>query len=433
MVEKNRVILDLDELPTKWYNIAVDSPEPFPPYLNPATNEPMPPEPLMELFPVECIKQEASDKRYLDIPDELLDVYLNSLGRPSPLCRAVRLEKYLNTPAEIYYKREDLSPPGSHKPNTAVAQAYYAAKEGIKVLTTETGAGQWGSALSYACAFFNLECRVFMVRISYEQKPYRKYIMKLYGANVIPSPSDTTDCGKKFLEDKKNYNGSLGMAISEAIEVAMKNPEAKYTLGSVLNFVLIHQSIVGEEVIKQFEKMDKVPDSLIGCVGGGSNFAGFAFPFLGKSLRKECDKIDVVAVEPTACPSITNGEYKYDFGDTAKTTPLIKMYSLGSDFVPPPIHAGGLRYHGAAPAVSFLVSKGLIRSVAYPQEDIFKSAELFAKVEGLICAPETAHAIHEAIQQARECKKTGEKKIIAFNYSGHGLMDLAGYEQILGL
>ncbi|MHA1232492.1 MAG: TrpB-like pyridoxal phosphate-dependent enzyme [Candidatus Helarchaeota archaeon] len=418
MVEKNRVILDLDELPTKWYNIAVDSPEPFPPYLNPATNEPMPPEPLMELFPVECIKQEASDKRYLDIP---------------PLCRAVRLEKYLNTPAEIYYKREDLSPPGSHKPNTAVAQAYYAAKEGIKVLTTETGAGQWGSALSYACAFFNLECRVFMVRISYEQKPYRKYIMKLYGANVIPSPSDTTDCGKKFLEDKKNYNGSLGMAISEAIEVAMKNPEAKYTLGSVLNFVLIHQSIVGEEVIKQFEKMDKVPDSLIGCVGGGSNFAGFAFPFLGKSLRKECDKIDVVAVEPTACPSITNGEYKYDFGDTAKTTPLIKMYSLGSDFVPPPIHAGGLRYHGAAPAVSFLVSKGLIRSVAYPQEDIFKSAELFAKVEGLICAPETAHAIHEAIQQARECKKTGEKKIIAFNYSGHGLMDLAGYEQILGL
>ncbi len=433
MVEKNRVILDLDELPTKWYNIAVDSPEPFPPYLNPATNEPMPPEPLMELFPVECIKQEASDKRYLDIPDELLDVYLNSLGRPSPLCRAVRLEKYLNTPAEIYYKREDLSPPGSHKPNTAVAQAYYAAKEGIKVLTTETGAGQWGSALSYACAFFNLECRVFMVRISYEQKPYRKFIMKLYGANVIPSPSDTTDCGKKFLEDKKNYNGSLGMAISEAIEVAMKNPEAKYTLGSVLNFVLIHQSIVGEEVIKQFEKMDKVPDSLIGCVGGGSNFAGFAFPFLGKSLRKECDKIDVVAVEPTACPSITNGEYKYDFGDTAKTTPLIKMYSLGSDFVPPPIHAGGLRYHGAAPAVSFLVSKGLIRSVAYPQEDIFKSAELFAKVEGLICAPETAHAIHEAIQQARECKKTGEKKIIAFNYSGHGLMDLAGYEQILGL
>ncbi|MHA1270489.1 MAG: TrpB-like pyridoxal phosphate-dependent enzyme [Candidatus Helarchaeota archaeon] len=433
MVEKTRFLLPMDELPRKWYNIAVDSPEPFPPYLNPATNEPMPPEPLMELFPVECIKQEASGKRYLDIPDELLDIYMNNLGRPSPLCRAVRLEKYLNTPAEIYYKREDLSPPGSHKPNTAVAQAYYAAKEGIKILTTETGAGQWGSALSYACAFFDLECRVFMVRISYEQKPYRKFIMKLYGANVVASPSDLTDCGKKFLEDKKNYNGSLGIAISEAIEVAMKNPEAKYSLGSVLNFVLIHQSIVGEEVVKQFELLDKVPDIMIGCVGGGSNFAGFAYPFLGKSIRKEVGKIDVIAVEPTACPSITKGDYKYDFGDTAKTTPLIKMYTLGSDFIPPPIHAGGLRYHGAAPSTSALVAQGLIRSLTYPQEEIFKSAQLFANIEGIIPAPETAHAIHAAIEQARECKKTGEKKIIAFNYSGHGLMDLSGYEQVLGL
>jgi tryptophan synthase beta chain len=433
MVDKNRVILTLDEMPRKWYNIAVDSPDPFPPPLNPATKEPMDPSALMTLFPEECIKQEISDKRYIDIPDELLDIYMNSLGRPSPLCRAVRLEKYLGTPAEIYYKREDLSPPGSHKPNTAVAQAYYAKKEGLTTLTTETGAGQWGSALAYSCALFGLECKVYMVRISYEQKPLRKTIMNIYGATCVPSPSDETECGKKFLEDEKNYNGSLGMAISEAIEVAMKDDNAKYTLGSVLNYVLTHQTIVGEEVVTQFEKLDKVPDVIIGCCGGGSNFSGFAYPFLGKSLRKEVGKIDVIAVEPTACPSITEGEYKYDFGDTANTTPLIKMYTLGSDFVPPPIHAGGLRYHGAAPSTSSLVNQGFIRSMIYPQEKIFESAQLFANVEGLICAPETAHAVHCAIEQARECKKTGEKKIIVFNYSGHGLMDLAGYEQVLGL
>ena len=433
MVDKNRVLLTMDEMPTKWYNIAVDSPKPFPPPLNPATMEPMPPQALMELFPTECIKQMISDKRYIDIPDELLDIYMNNLGRPSPLCRAIRLEKYLNTPAEIYYKREDLSPPGSHKPNTAIAQAYYGSKEGLKTLTTETGAGQWGSALAYSCAFFDLECKVFMVRISYDQKPLRKTIMKIYGASCVPSPSDLTECGKKFLEDEKNYNGSLGMAISEAIEVAMKDPEAKYTLGSVLGYVLTHQSIVGREVVKQFEKIDKVPDVMIGCCGGGSNFAGFAYPFLGKSIRKECKKIDVIAVEPVSCPSITEGEYRYDFGDTAKTTPLIKMYTLGSDFVPPPIHAGGLRYHGVAPSTSSLVDQGLIRSVTYPQEKIFESAQIFAKVEGLICAPETAHAIKCVIDQALECKKTGEKKIIAFNYSGHGLMDLGGYEKILNL
>ncbi|MHA1311413.1 MAG: TrpB-like pyridoxal phosphate-dependent enzyme [Candidatus Helarchaeota archaeon] len=433
MVEKNRVILTLDEMPRKWYNVSVDSPVPFPPPLNPATREPMPPEPLMELFPVECIKQEVSDKRYIDIPDELLDIYMNSLGRPSPLCRAVRLEKYLDTPAEIYYKREDLSPPGSHKPNTAVAQAYYAAKEGLETLTTETGAGQWGSALSYACALFGIKCKVFMVRISYEQKPLRKVIMNLYGADCVASPSDQTECGKEFLKDKAKYNGSLGIAISEAIEVAMKDPTAKYSLGSVLNFVLLHQSIVGEEVVKQFEKIDKVPDIMIGCVGGGSNFSGFCYPFLGKSLRKECKKIDIVAVEPTACPSMTNGEYRYDFGDTAKSTPLLKMYTLGCDFIPPPIHAGGLRYHGAAPSASLFVHEGLIRSVTYPQEEIFQSADLFAKVEGLIPAPETAHAIHHAIVEARKCKETGEKKVIVFNHSGHGLMDLSGYEQVLGV
>lgn len=433
MVEKNRVVLTLDEMPRKWYNIAVDSPEPFPPYLNPANNEPMPPEPLMELFPKECVKQEASKERYIDIPDDLLDIYMNSLGRPSPLCRAVRLEEYLNTPAEIYYKREDLSPPGSHKPNTAVAQAYYAKKEGLETLTTETGAGQWGSALAYSCALFGLKCKVYMVRISYEQKPLRKTIMKIYGADCLPSPSDTTEAGKKFLKDEKNYNGSLGMAISEAIEVAMKDENAKYTLGSVLNYVLLHQTIVGEEVVKQFEKLDKTPDIMIGCVGGGSNFSGFAFPFLGKSIRKECKKIDIHAIEPTACPSMTDGEYKYDFGDTAKTTPLIKMYTLGCDFVPPPIHAGGLRYHGAAPSTSSLVNQGLIKTFTYDQEDIFKSAQLFAKVEGLIPAPETAHATHHAIMQARKCKETGEKKIIVFNHSGHGLMDLGGYRKILNI
>ncbi|MBD3226599.1 MAG: TrpB-like pyridoxal phosphate-dependent enzyme [Candidatus Lokiarchaeota archaeon] len=433
MVEKNRVILTLDEMPRKWYNIAVDSPEPFPPYLNPANKEPMPPEPLMELFPKECVKQEASQERYIDIPDELLDIYMNYLGRPSPLCRAVRLEKYLNTPAEIYYKREDLSPPGSHKPNTAVAQAFYAKREGLETLTTETGAGQWGSALAYSCALFDLECKVFMVRISYEQKPLRKTIMKIYGADCVPSPSDTTESGKKFLEDEKNYNGSLGMAISEAIEMAMKDENAKYTLGSVLNYVLLHQTIVGEEVIKQFEKLDKTPDIMIGCVGGGSNFSGFVFPYLGKSIRKECKKIDIHAIEPTACPSMSGGEYRYDFGDTAQTTPLIKMYTLGCDFVPPPIHAGGLRYHGAAPSTSSLAHQGLIDTFTYPQEDIFASAKLFAKVEGLIPAPETSHATHHAIMEAKKCKKTGEKKIIVFNHSGHGLMDLGGYRQILNL
>ncbi|MHA1754856.1 MAG: TrpB-like pyridoxal phosphate-dependent enzyme [Candidatus Odinarchaeia archaeon] len=432
VVNEIKIELSAEEMPKKWYNIMADLPAKFPEYLNPATNEPVPAEALMGLFPKECIKQELSKERYISIPDDLVELYYR-LGRPSPLYRAKRLEEKLGTPAKIYYKREDLSPTGSHKPNTAIAQAYYAMKEGIETLTTETGAGQWGSALSYACAMLGLKCKVFMVRCSYQQKPYRKYIMKLMGAEVYPSPSDQTEYGRKLLEKQPDHPGSLGIAISEAIEIAVKDEKAKYTLGSVLNHVLLHQTIVGQEVILQLKKIDETPDAIIGCVGGGSNFAGFAFPYLGMILRKELNGPEAYSVEPKVCPSLAKGEYKYDFGDTAKTTPLIKMYTLGCDFVPPPIHAGGLRYHGAAPLVSLLRNEGYIKPLVYNQEKIFQAARLFAETEGLIMAPETSHAACAAIELAKEAKKKNEEKVIIFNYSGHGLLDIEGYRQVLKL
>ncbi len=425
-----RVDLPQDEIPKFWYNIVADLPD-LPPPIHPETKEPLGPEAFYPLFVRECVNQEFSKEKEIRIPDELRELYLR-IGRPTPLYRAKRLEQYLRTPARIYFKREDLSPTGSHKLNTALAQAYYASKEGLERLTTETGAGQWGSALSYATAMNGLEALVFMVRISYKQKPYRKYVMKLYGAKVVPSPSDLTEAGRKFLEEDPDHPGSLGIAISEAIEAAIKDEKAKYALGSVLNHVLLHQTVIGLEAKKQMETIDEKPDVLIGSVGGGSNFAGLVFPFIRDILEGKAD-YDVVAVEPTASPSLTNGEYRYDFGDTAETTPLLKMYTLGHKFVPPPIHAGGLRYHGAAPTVSLLKSKGVIRSVAYPQEEVFEAASLFAKVEGLIPAPETAHAVKAAIDEALKAKEEGKEKVILFNYSGHGLLDLEGYRQVLKL
>ncbi len=425
-----KYLLSVDEMPKKWYNILPDLPEPLPPPLNPATKEPIKPSDLEPIFPKELIKQEVSDKRYIDIPDDVIEAYLR-LGRPTPLYRARRLEEYLNTPAKIFYKREDVSFSGSHKPNTAVAQAYYNKREGVETLVTETGAGQWGTALSLACAMFDLKCKVFMVRVSYNQKPYRRIIMQLYGAEVYPSPSDKTEFGKKLLEENPEHPGSLGIAISEAIETVVKDEKAKYSLGSVLNHVLLHQTIIGQELLLQLEKADVKPDVMIGCVGGGSNFAGFSYPLLGKVLRKEEENIRFVAVEPKACPTLTKGEYRYDFGDTAGLTPLIKMYTLGHDFVPSPIHAGGLRYHGDAPSLCLLYDKGYIEARAYDQVATFEAGALFAKTEGIVPAPESNHAIKAAIDEALEAKKKGEERVIVFNLSGHGLLDLKGYMDFL--
>lgn len=438
MSDPIKLVLDPEELPKQWYNILVEFPignsKEFPMYLHPVKEEPVSPEMLMALFPVECVKQELSDQKYIDIPEEIRQAYYR-LGRPTQIYRAKRLEENLKTPAKIYLKREDLSPPGSHKPNTAIAQAFYAKSEGCDGLVTETGAGQWGSALSYSCALMGMNLQVFMVRISYQQKPYRKYLMNVYGAKVDPSPSNITDFGKSLLEKDANHPGSLGIAISEAVEYAMKHENVKYTLGSVLNHVILHQTVVGQEVLLQFKKYGIKPDIMIGCVGGGSNFAGFAFPAIGKKLRKEdgYENVRMIVAEPTACPSIHKGEYKYDLGDTAGMAPRAKMYTLGHDFVPPPIHAGGLRYHGAAPMVSLLANEKVLESVAFPQEDIFASALLLAKTEGLLAAPETAHALHAAILEAKKCKDSGEAKTIVYNHSGHGVFDLEGYRQILGL
>ncbi|MHC1591089.1 MAG: TrpB-like pyridoxal phosphate-dependent enzyme [Candidatus Helarchaeales archaeon] len=433
MTEPIKLTLEPEELPKKWYNILVDSPKKFPIYLDPTTDEPISPDKLMAIFPIECVKQEMASEKYIDIPEEVRMAY-SRLGRPSPMYRAKRLEEALKTPAKIYLKREDLSPPGSHKPNTAIAQAYYAKKEGMTSLVTETGAGQWGSALSYSCALMGMNLQVFMVRISYQQKPYRKYLMNVYGASVDASPSNKTEFGKKLLAKDPNHPGSLGIAISEAVEYAISHDDTKYTLGSVLNHVILHQTVVGEEVLLQMKKYDIKPDIMIGCVGGGSNFAGFSFPAIGKKLRKEdgFENLRIIAVEPTACPSINKGEYRYDLGDTAGYAPKALMYTLGHDFVPPPIHAGGLRYHGAAPMVSLLVKEKIIESQAYPQEEVFASAQLLARVEGLVSAPETAHALHAAIVEAKKCKETGEAKTIVYNHSGHGFFDLEGYKQVLG-
>ncbi len=420
-----KILLEEKELPTHWYNILPDLPEPLPPIIHPGTLQPIGPDDLAPIFPMSLIAQEVSQEQFIEIPEPVREVY--KLWRPTPLIRAKRLEEALGTPARIYYKWEGVSPPGSHKPNTAVAQAYYNKQEGVKRLTTETGAGQWGSALSFGCNLFDLECKVYMVRISYEQKPYRKNMMQVWGATVTPSPSEETNAGRQALEKDPNTPGSLGIAISEAVEVAATNEDTKYSLGSVLNHVLMHQTVVGEEAMKQFEKVGEYPDVMIGCIGGGSNFAGFVLPFVREKLTNGKDT-RIVAVEPTACPSLTKGEYVYDFGDTAMTTPLIKMYTLGHSFIPAPIHAGGLRYHGMAPIVCHLYDLGIIEAVAVPQNPVFEAAVTFARAEGIIPGPEPAHAVRAAIDEALKCKETGEDKVIAFNLSGHGHFDMKAYE-----
>ncbi|MHC1566509.1 MAG: TrpB-like pyridoxal phosphate-dependent enzyme [Candidatus Syntropharchaeia archaeon] len=425
-MKETKIILDENELPKKWYNIQADLPTPLDPPLNPITKEPLSPEDLAPIFPMELIKQEVSTERWIDIPEEVRDVYL--LWRPTPLYRAFRLERVLKTPAKIYYKWEGVSPPGSHKPNTAVAQAYYNMKEGVERVTTETGAGQWGSALAFGTRLFDLECTVYMVRISYEQKPYRRVFMETWGAEVFPSPTRRTEAGRKVLEKDPDTTGSLGIAISEAVEDAATHDNTKYSLGSVLNHVILHQTIVGLELKKQFEAIEEYPDVMFGCVGGGSNFSGACFPFVGDKLRGEKPDLKVVSCEPMACPTLTKGLYAYDFGDTVGLTPLLKMYTLGHDFVPPAIHAGGLRYHGDAPLLCKLTKEGYMDAVAFHQTDVFDAAVLFAKTEGFVVAPETAHCVKAAIDEALRCKETGEEKVIFFANSGHGHFDLAAYD-----
>ena len=399
------------------------------PPLNPATNKPITGGDLVPIFPMSLIEQEVSLEKEIGIPEEVREMY--KLYRPSPLIRATRLEKQLSTPAHIYYKYEGVSPVGSHKLNTALVQAYYNKREGVKTLITETGAGQWGTALSFACQVFKLKCQVFMVAISFEQKPYRKVMMQLNGAEVFSSPSKKTKFGRQILKQRPDHPGSLGIAISEALEMAVKDQEAKYALGSVLNHVLLHQTVVGLESRKQLEKAGEYPDILIGCCGGGSNFGGFVFPFLPDKLSGRKKNLRCIGVEPESCPSMTKGEYRYDFGDTSQKTPLLKMETLGSDFIPEPIHAGGLRYHGIAPLLAFLHREGIIEARSYGQKEVFAAAVSFAKAEGIIPAPESAHAIKAAIDEAEKCKEEGRKKVIVFNLSGHGLLDLKGYENFL--
>ena len=423
-----KILLTEKEMPRKWYNIQADLPKPLPPVLHPGTGQPIGPQDLAPLFPMELNKQEVSQERWIDIPEELQQIY--KIWRPTPLVRALRWEKVLDTPAKIYYKWEGVSPPGSHKPNTAVAQAYYSKQEGVKRITTETGAGQWGSALAFACNIFGLELKVYMVRISYDQKPYRRMMMEVWGAKCVASPSRDTNAGRAILEKDPNSPGSLGIAISEAVEDAVQRDDTKYALGSVLNHVLLHQTIVGLETQKQFEKLGEYPDIVIGCVGGGSNFGGFQMPYARDKIKKR-KKTRIIAVEPTACPSLTRGLYKYDFGDTACTTPLIKMYTLGHGFIPAPIHAGGLRYHGMAPLVCHLYELGLMEAVALHQNPCFEAAISFARAEGHIPAPESAHAIKVAMDEALKCKESGEAKVIVFNNSGHGHFDLSAYERYL--
>ena len=421
-----RVILSANEMPTAWYNLNADLPQPCPPPLHPGTLEPMGPDDLEPIFAKELIAQEMSPERWIEIPDVVRDKL--QIWRPTPLVRADALEAALGTPARIYYKDESVSPPGSHKPNTALPQAYYNKQEGIEMLSTETGAGQWGSSISFACSLFDMKCKVYMVRCSYEQKPYRRSMMHMWGGEVTPSPSTETQAGRMIRERDPNTPGSLGIAISEAVEVAATNEHIKYTLGSVLNHVMLHQTIIGLEVEKQFEIFEDYPDIVVGCVGGGSNFAGIAFPFLRHKISGEKD-IRFVASEPSSCPTMSRGQYRYDFGDTTKLTPLVKMFTLGHSFVPPGIHAGGLRYHGMAPMVSIASELGLIETVSLHQLECFKAAQLFAETEGTIPAPETSHAIRAAIVEALKCKETGEEKCIVFNLSGHGLCDLGSYDR----
>ena len=423
---KNRkILLSENEIPDKWYNITADMPnKPLPP-LNPATMEPIGPEALAPLFPMALIGQEVSAEKWIDIPDEVRDIY--SMWRPTPVFRAYGLEKALDTPAKIYYKYEGVSPSGSHKPNTAVPQAYYNAQEGVKKITTETGAGQWGSALSFACSHFNMDCEVYMVRVSYDTKPYRKVMMNTWGADVYPSPSDRTAAGRKILADHPDSPGSLGIAISEAIEVAASDPDTKYSLGSVLNHVKLHQTIIGQEAIKQMEKAGDMPDIIIAPFGGGSNFAGLTFPFLRLNLE-DGRKIRCIASEPASCPKLTRGVFRYDFGDTIGMTPLLPMYTLGHNFVPAPIHAGGLRYHGAGVIVSQLLKDNLIEAVSHKNPEVFEAGIIFARSEGIIAAPEATHGIATVIAEARKCKEEGVSKTILFNLCGHGYFDMKAYQ-----
>ncbi|OGY45820.1 MAG: TrpB-like pyridoxal-phosphate dependent enzyme [Candidatus Buchananbacteria bacterium RIFCSPHIGHO2_01_FULL_44_11] len=421
--------LEQKDAPTHYYNIIPDLPKPLSPPLHPATKKPIGPDDLAAIFPMELIKQEVSMESKIDIPEEVQKAY--QIYRPSPLIRASRLEKELDTPAKIYYKYEGVSPTGSHKPNTAIAQAYYNKKAGIKKLTTETGAGQWGSALSFACNLFGLECLVYMVKASYDQKPYRRIMMNIFGAECVASPSDRTESGRKILAKDPNTPGSLGMAISEAVEEAAKNDGTNYSLGSVLNHVLLHQTIIGLEAKKQLEKVGDYPDIIIGCHGGGSNFAGISFPFLRDKLKNGKKNLRAIAVEPKSCPSLTEGRYDYDFGDTVGLTPLLLMFTLGHDFVPPPIHAGGLRYHGAAPIVSLLHKEKVIEALAYDQLPVFEAAMKFARNQGIIPAPESAHAIKAVFDEAEKCKQSGEEKTILFNLSGHGHFDMTAYQDFL--
>jgi tryptophan synthase beta chain len=426
--QQHKILLDESQLPTQWYNVVPDLPSPPPPPLHPGTLQPVGPDDLAPLFPMDLIAQEVTAERYVDIPGEVLDVY--KLWRPSPLYRAHRLEQSLGTPARIYYKYEGVSPAGSHKPNTAVPQAYYNARAGVRKLTTETGAGQWGTALAFAATLFGLECEVWQVGASYDQKPYRRIMMETYGATVHRSPSELTASGRAIRADNPDHPGSLGIAISEAVEVAAADPETRYALGSVLNHVLLHQTVIGEEALLQFAAIDETPDVIVGCTGGGSNFGGLTFPFLREKLAGRISPT-IRAVEPASCPSLTRGVYAYDFGDTAGMTPLMKMHTLGHRFIPDPIHAGGLRYHGMSPLLSHVYELGLIEAIALPQTECFEAALRFARTEGIVPAPEPTHAVAACIREALACKESGEEKVILTALCGHGHFDLGAYEAYL--
>ncbi len=428
MSNQVKYLLQESEMPQQWYNIIPDLPAPPPPPLHPGTRQPVGPEDLAPLFPMALIMQEVSGDRHIPIPEPVLDVY--RLWRPTPLFRARRLERDLGTPAKIYYKYEGVSPAGSHKPNTAVPQAYYNAADGVRKLTTETGAGQWGSSLAFACAQFGIDLEVWMVRSSFDQKPYRKLLMETYGATVHPSPSDVTNAGRAILAEHPDSTGSLGIAISEAVEVAASHDDTRYSIGSVLNHVLMHQTIIGEEAIKQLAEAGDTPDVIVGCTGGGSNFGGLAFPFLREKMAGRMNPV-IRAVEPAACPSFTRGTYAYDFGDTAGFTPLLKMHTLGHEFIPDPIHAGGLRYHGMSPLLSHIYELGLLEAVAKPQSECFAAGLRFARTEGIVPAPEPTHAVAACIEEALRCKETGEEKVILTALCGHGLLDLQAYGDYL--
>ncbi len=427
-MSERKIILSEKDMPRQWYNIQADMPNPAQPPLNPATKQPAGPDDLSPIFPMPLIEQEVSTERFIDIPEEVLEIY--TTWRPSPLFRAYNLEKALGTPAKIYYKHEGVSPSGSHKPNTAIAQAFYNKQAGVKRIATETGAGQWGSSLALACSYFDLECTVYMVKVSYHQKPYRRSMMEVWGANVHASPTDLTQSGRDVLAANPDSNGSLGIAISEAVEDAAGKSDTNYSLGSVLNHVMLHQTIIGQESKKQLEMVGEYPDFVVGCCGGGSNFAGISFPFIHDKIRDD-KQVRCIGVEPAACPTLTKGKMTYDFGDSAGLTPLLMMYTLGHNFMPPGIHAGGLRYHGQSPLVSQLTKDGLIEARAVAQEGAFEAALLFARSEGIIPAPETSHAIRSTIDIALECKESGEEKTILFNLSGHGHFDMTAYDDYL--